>query len=1102
MNFYMLNRLVLIMKLTIILLFTITLQVSATGYAQKVSISTKGATLEAVLAVFSKQSGYDFIYNNFDIKGQNNVSLELKNVALEKGLDACLEGMDLTYVIKEKTIVIKKKDKTTFDKLIEAFSATKPIKGVVLDDKGLPLIGALIKNKEGKVIATTNNTGAFILNVPEGTYLEISYMGYKSQEIITNKNTETLSINLSQVISKLDEISVEGYRTTSRRTATGSIATIGSEELMKQPVSNPFQALIGRLPGVVVSQTTGVPGARLNIQIRGRANFDPFLTTDQPLFIIDGVPMAAGNNKVSRLSGPFGAGLSDGLSAFNGLNPSDIESISVLKDADATAIYGSRGANGVVMITTKTGKAGKLKMDANVYSGVSTVTKMAKMLNTEQYIAMRKEALANDNQTPNSGNAYDLVLWDNNRYTDFTKLLVGNNAHTNDAQVAFSGGSLNTQYRIGGGYNRESTVWPGDMYSDRGSLNFNLNSSSDDKKFNIGFSGNYSVSNSNLTALDLAGAVVLPPNFKLYDDNGKLAWNEGNIYLQKDNPLAQLNQVYLAKMSNLNANVNLSYKVLKNLTVKSSLGYNTTQNDEKRLTPLSAQNPLKSNLSGFAGFANSQFKNWIIEPQAEYNTQIYKGKLNVLAGATFNQRTTADQSINAVGFTSDELIESLKSAPSTGITVANNASMYKYQAFFGRINYNLDNKYIVNFTGRRDGSSRFGPNYRFSNFAAVGGAWLFSNEDFLKKSKILSFGKLRASYGSTGNDQIGEYSYLDSWATAGSYTDSATLYPVRLYNPDLHWERNNKMEIGIDLGFFKDRILLNAAFYRNISSEPLVTYPLAKITGFSSIVQNLPGVKVMNRGWELTLTTANINKGDFRWSSDFNISFPQNRLTKYPNLEKSSYSTKYKIGESLNRIFTAQYVGVDPETGLYTVKDVNGDGRVNVNDYATAGNLDPDFFGGLNNNFSYKRFSASFFLQFTKQTGKKWTTNNLYNPPGSIFNVPTLALDRWQHAGDQKDIQKFTTSQGPISGTAGFYPYSFSNAGYVDASYLRLRNVSFSYDIPLKWLNVISIKTCRFYVQAQNLFVISGYKGGDPETQNYTRMSPLRTITGGLQLTL
>lgn len=1112
MNFYFLKRrynagalhkTLLVMKLITIFLTTAIMQVSAGSFAQRITLNTKNTTLKSVIDQIHQQSGYDFIYNNFDLQGATPVSIHLNKVELEKSIEICLAGQDLDFEIKDKTIILKKREKNLLDKLSEVIAPAGLIKGSVIDANGVGLPGAVIRDKNRKTTTFTNTKGEFAINVEDGTVLVVSFLGFKTQEVAVRKGANNLIITMEEEVSKLDEVSVEGYRKGSQRLATSNISRITAEELDKQPVQNPLQALEGHIPGMVVSQSTGVPGARLNIEIRGRSNFDNFLSTDQPLFIIDGVPTAAGNDKVNVQSGPFGPATTNGLTAFAGLNTADIESIDVLKDADATAIYGSRGANGVILITTKKGKAGKMVLSANVYSGISTATYLTPLLNTQQYVAMRNEAFANDKLTKSNSNAYDLLLWDQNRYTDFEKLLIGNKARSTDAQVNISGGSLSTTYRIATGYHKETTVWPGDKSSDRLSTSFNLNTRSQDEKFTAALTGNYSVSNSDLVAGDLASAAILPPNYRLYDANGNLAWNEGGLYDGKDNPLALLKQQYASAMYNLNANLVLNYRLLQNLTLRSSFGYNSTQNNEQRVIPIASQNPMKpGGATGTSGFGNSFFRNVIAEPQIEYNGHVNKGKLNVLLGTTYNQLNTSTQSISALGYNSDDLIGSLRAA--TSISATNSSSQYNYQAVFGRVNYNWEDKYIINFTGRRDGSSRFGPDFRFSNFGAAGAAWVFSNEEFLKNNKIVSYGKLRASYGTTGNDQIGNYTYLDSWSAASNYTDSTTLLPTKLYNPYLHWERNSKLEFGLEMGFFKDRVLFTASAYQSITSDPLVTYPLPKITGFASIIQNLEGVRVQNRGLEFTLTTKNFNGGSFKWSTDFNLTVPQNILKQYPDIQNTAYSTRYILGKSLTEIFSAQYNGVDPATGLYTVKDVNGDKIASSADYADYGNYDPKFYGGITNSFNYKRFNMSFFVQFTKQLGRNWRQSGaVLSPAGTANNAPTLVLGRWQNPGDITDVQKFTTSAGSLTGLSGYYAGYFSNLFYVtDASYARLKNVYLSYDVPSKWLNKVHIRSFRVYMQGQNLFVITPYKGADPETQSFTLMPPLRTITAGLQLSL
>jgi len=1099
-NSHLIQKILLVMKLVMIMLTIAIVQVSAKGFAQKISLNEKNIPLEKVIDLIRAQSGYDFVYNDQDVKNTSLVTVHLNNVDLKKSLEICFKGRDLDFEIKEGTIVIKKKVKNIEDKLFNLFSAFASVKGTVIGPDGNPLPGVIIRNKDKVTLGSSNSNGEFSLDVPEGTVLSFSYIGFKTQEIVVGKTNKTLVISLEQDISKLDQVSVEGYRKGSRRNGTGNLSVITSEDLEKQPVQNPLQALEGRIPGMIVNQTSGVPGARLNVQVRGRSNFDKNLSSDQPLFILDGVPMAAGNEKVNLSAGPFGSALTDGLSAFSGINMADIESINVLKDADATAIYGSRGANGVILITTKKGAPGRMSITAGVYSGVNTVTKLTPMLNTEEYLTMRNEALANDKLTKTNGNAYDLLLYDQHRYTNFPELLLGEKASTTDAQLTVSGGSKYSQYRIGGGYHKEGTVWPGDKTSDRASLSFNMNSMSNNEKFTANLSGMYSVGNSNLTAVDLASAVILPPNYRLYDNNGNLSWNEGNFNDGRTNPLAQLNQLYVSQLSNLNGNLVLNYKIIKDLVLRSSMGYSATYNNDRRITPITAWNPLSTN-TGTMTLGNNSFKNWIIEPQAEYTHNISKGKLNVLAGATYNKRKTNSEATSATGATSVDLAGSIKAY--TTYTPTNTITQYNYQAFFGRINYNWEDKYIINFTGRRDGSSRFGPNYRFSNFGALGVAWVFTNEKALKSNTTLSYGKLRGSFGTTGNDQIGEYTYLDSWAGGSTYNDSTTLATTKLYNPDLHWERNNKMELALELGFFKDRILFSASAYRNLSSDPLVSYVLPRTTGFGSIVRNLDGVEVENKGLEITLSTQNMVKTNFRWSTDINLTIPKNKLKKYPNLANSSYANSYIVGESLNSIIVGQYLGVDPNTGLYTVKDVNGDGLVSsANDWALMGNTDPKYFGGVNNTFSYKGISLSFFLQFTKQLGRDWRNGAVLTPIGTANNVPTLALDRWQKVGDETNVQKFTTNTGSLTGTSGLYAGFFSNLYYVDASFLRLKNVYASYNVPIKLLNKAHISSLKVYVQAQNLFVITGYQGSDPETQNYTIMPPLRTVTAGLQLSL
>lgn len=1087
------------MKLTTVILIVSLIQVSAAGRAQQITFNKDKISLPEFFSVIKKQTGFNVVWDPQQLNQAGRISGKFNNVKLTEALDFSLQGTGLGYTIADNTVVIRKKHLSLLDRVFGIF-ALSDIRGRVLNDRGTPLFGATVKVKGSNRSVTTNEKGEFTINgLEETTILEISFIGYRSLEVSVRGASFRKDIVLEEDISKLDEVAIEAYRENSQRLSTSNISRVSADELAKQPVLNPLQALQGRIPGMVVTQNTGVPGARINVQVRGRANFDKILTSDQPLFILDGVPLAAGNDRVNAAAGPFGVAIGDGMGAIAGLNTADIESISVLKDADATAIYGSRGANGVILITTKKGKAGALSINANLFTGASVVSKIPEMLNTTEYLAMRNEAFSNDKAAKTNTNAYDLLLWNNQRYTDFGKLLIGNTAKTYDAQVSASGGSKTTQFRVGAGYHKEGTVYPGDQSADRSSLNFSTRTQSENGKFTMDLSGLYSVTQSDLPAVDLASAILLPPNFRIYDGKGQLAWNEGGFNDLRDNPLSQFKQQYKSSMANLNANMILNYKLFDHVTLRSSFGYNSTINNDRRIIPIAGQNPAVAGLNGQSAFGNGTYKNWIIEPQIEYGRVFGKGKLDVLAGGTFNRRNNTTLVTTGRNYTNDDLLGTLAGA---GLVNAINTDLqYNYQAFFGRINYNWDDKYIVNLTGRRDGSSKFGPNQRFSNFGAVGAAWIFSSESFLKGNKLLSYGKLRGSYGKTGNDQIQDYFYYDAWSPGSNYTDSTTLVPTRLFNGDLHWEANEKAEIAVELGFLKDRILLTTALYRNISSDPLVQYPLPSLTGFRSITSNLNGVKVENRGIEITLSTKNFQRGRFQWSTDFNITVPQNRLKAYPNLEGSTYSTTYTIGKSLTQFYGTQYTGVDPKTGLYTVLDVDGNGSAGTADYKPLQNTDPKFYGGLSNNFSYMGFSLSFFLQFTKQMGYHWRGNNNFNPPGTIYNVPVAALDRWQAEGQQTDVQKFTTSAGSFLSTSGFFAMMTSNARLTDASYLRLKNVSISYELPAKWTKAVGIRSAKVYTQGQNLLTITGYKVSDPEIQNYTIMAPLRTITGGVQFT-
>lgn len=1090
------------MRITAFLMCVFSLQLSASSSAQTITLTTRETPLLQIFSEIKKQTGYVVFYQPDALQKTAPVSVSVRQAPLEAFLREILQGQELNFSIKNQNIILRKKDAPVF-----ALPPLPPpeITGQVLAEDGTPLPGATIQVKGTQVRTMTDAEGRFKLEADPGATLVVTFIGYQTQEIRVGTR-KSLILSMPQAVSALDASIVQGYGVTSRRLSTSNIAKISGKELEMTPNINPLAALQGRVPGLIITANNGLPGAQYKVEIRGRTQVERFGgADDQPLFIIDGVPMASNNGNINMLQSAISANSTGGLSPFSGINTADIESIEILKDADATAIYGSRGANGVILVSTRRAKAGALQFNFNGSTGASRV-RIPHMLSTKEYMAMRNEAFANDGITPNKSNAYDMLVWDSTRDNNLAKQLLGGTASYTNLQASASGGTQTLQYRLSGGYNRQTDIYPGTFPNTRSAASLSLTSRSKNQKLTMTFNANYSSNKNTSTSSDLAMKLTLPPNFLMYDDQGNIAWNEGGI--QTDHPLAYTLKKYTAISDNLTGNLNLSYAVLKNLIVRANVGYNTIRTEELSLTPRASINPLDKTAVSNAQFGNNKFNSWIFEPQVDYFTYIGKGKLTAMAGATYQNRENNGYSFRAEGYTSDEFLGSLVGLPSTALKViSSQQTQYKYQAFFGRLNYVYAEKYLVNLSGRRDGSSRFGPNYRFSNFGAAGLGWIFTSEPFMKDLTFLSFGKLRASYGITGNDQIGDYKYLDAYSTNAftpTYNDSTALVPSALFKPDLHWEKNKKSEIGLELGFLKDRVLFSAAWYRNVSSDPLVNYPLPYTTGFTIITANLAGVLVENKGWELSLVSNNIVKKDFSWTTNFNITIPKNQLLRFPNIEQSSYARSYQVGRPLNVIFAAHYLGVNPQTGLYEVEDTNKDGVYSTLDFQFTKDTDPDFYGGLTNTIRYKQFSLDFLIQFHKQLDQNWLTGMTSGfsqvPVGGIINVPYLDMQPWRKPGDISLLQKYTTRSSASNSLQGNYAMAFSDAKYTDAAFIRLKNVYLTYTLSSAIARKIRMNTVQVFMQAQNLFTWSSRPGADPETVFLSRTPPMKTATIGLQL--
>lgn len=1108
-----------IMKLTAIILLTACLQASAVGgYSQKITLSVKEAPLEQVLKSIEKQSGFYFNYMHEMVKQAQPVTMQVKDASLEEVLVFCFKGqpLDYTVVSTDKLIIIKEKKQLSFSET-EKQGQDPPIevRGVITDENGAPAHGVNVMVKGTSKGTTTNLNGEFILkDVSENAVLLITSVGYDRQEVLV-KNKEFISLQLKVAVGNLDELQVIAYGATSKRFSTGHVSTVKAVDIEKQPVQNPLLALQGRVSGIFITQTNGIPGGGVTVRIQGRNSISLGL---DPLYIIDGVPYFSqlpATNAGDDLLGTSG-GMAQSNSVGNPLsyiNPNDIESIEILKDADATAIYGSRAANGAVLITTKKGKAGQMKCDVNLTYGWGEVGHKWGLLNSRQYLDMRYEALKNNGidlstQSNISSRFYDLKVWDTTRHTDWQEVLIGGTAKYINSSVSLSGGTPNIQYLVSGNYHKETTVFPGDFNDQKGSLHFNISSISSNRKLKMQFTGNYMHDHNRLLSTDLTQLAVQtePVAPALYNEDGTLNWAP-NVVGNSTwiNPLAELYRKYNNKTMALVGNLFIGYQILPGLNIISSLGYTTLQTKDFSGVPLIYAKP-ESRSTSLRGaiYGNRDLTSWIFEPQIKYNKSIGKGKLEFLIGSTIQQNNSEAGSISALGFNSDEMLDN-KSAATEITSNSQYIVQYKYNALFGRANYNFQDKYILNISYRRDGTSRFGPKNQFHNFGSLGFAWLFSEENFLKKLDGLSFGKLRISYGTTGSDQIGDYSFMSLYnflSVPGlPYQNSIGIYATGLPNPNLAWEGTRKLQVGIDVGWLSDRILIGVTYSRNRSSNQLLGYTLPTITGNGGIARNFPAL-IQNTSWELTVSTINIKWRALSWISNLNFTVPRNKLLSFPNIESSTYASGFEgviVDQPLGVFKTFHYLGVDETTGRYLFEDKDGNPTFSAsfpNDYVKLINTSPRYYGGIQNNIKYKGLELDFLFYFVKQQGRTYSYYNGTRFPGQFSagtsNQPITVLDRWQKPGDVASVAKYSSTSG----------YSHGDHPYTDASFIRLKNLSLAYELPVKWQQSAYLKKLKFYIQGQNLLTITKWKGLDPETQNFSSLPPLRVFTVGLQVGL
>jgi hypothetical protein len=645
-------------------------------------------------------------------------------------------------------------------------------------------------------------------------------------------------------------------------------------------------------------------------------------------------------------------------------------------------------------------------------------------------------------------------------------------------------------------------VFPGSFNDQKGSIHFNINSNSSNQKFKMQFSGIYMLDNNQLLNTDLTQLAVwtVPVAPALYNSDGSLNWapnSTGNSTW--NNPLSELLKPYKNKTSNLVGNLVLNYEVLPGLEVKSSLGYTNLLTNDYSATPLIYNKPENRPTSTrTARYGNRQLSSYIFEPQMRYKTTIQGGKLDILVGATIQQSNSEGGNVLGRGYNSDQVLENKAAAsqltPGTQFSI-----QYKYNAAFGRINYIWKEKYIIDLTGRRDGTSRFGNINQFHNFWSIGSAWVFTNEQWLQKQKVLSFGKIRVNYGTTGSDQIGDYAFMslyNFWGSPGlPYQNTSGIYPAGLPNPYLQWEETKKLQIGIDLGLFSERIFFSSTYGLNQTSNQLLSYSLPSIAGYTFFNRNFPA-KVQNTTWEFALNSTNIINKSFKWLTNVNLTVPKNKLKSFPGLEASSYATSLFVGKPLGLTRTFPFAGVNTSTGEYQYLDSQRNVTSSPSypqDASVLINYFPKFYGGIENSFNYKGIELDFLFQFTKQVGGNYLYTSQFQPGmfvAGFGNQPVSVLNRWQKPGDQAKIAKYSS----------LTYYDIGENGFSDASFIRLKNVSLSYYLPSKWKKIGNFKSGKIYLQGENLWTITNWDGLNPETKSNFSLPPLRVFVIGLQV--
>jgi len=958
--------------------------------------------------------------------------------------------------------------------------AQKTVSGKVTDSETGEALPAVSIGVKGTTTGTvTDFDGNYRLSVPENGILVFSFVGFQSQEVEIGNQT-TINISLAGDNKVLTEVVVVGYGEQTKADLTGSIAQVGAKQIKDLPITSVESGLQGRAAGVYINSGSGKLGEGMQIRVRGSSSVS---AGTQPLFVVDGIIITS-QSSTSSSSNP----LAD-------ISPSDIESIEILKDASASAIYGARASNGVVIITTKRGKTGRTSFNFNAFTGFSTPTRMKEWLNAAQYKELFAESINNSFIAPDydydgNGKVEGAELVDafsfeggldynSNIDQDWQKEAF-QDARMTQYEFSASGGSEKTTFYVGGSYLNQTGIIKRNAF-ERMSGRMNIDHTVNDKmkigaNISLVNSVNFRVPGDNAFSNPLQ-LVALPPIQAAYEADGSV--NRNTLYY--NNILEATEAKNLATTWRSISNFYASYKILPSLTFRTEAGadlYNT-ESDEYRGKRTEDGAP-----TGYGYSDAFRTFNFTLNNTLSFNKTIAENQfLDILVGTSYQNSETVGTSSEGRGFPNDKFQRISSAAQIVGGSSTGTA--YSFLSYFGRVNYKISNRYLLAASVRSDGSSRFGSNNRFGIFPSASIGWVVSEEAFLKDITAISFLKLRGSWGITGNAEIGNFASRALYQGT-AYADQSGITAVSLPSPDLKWERTTQIDFGIDFGFLNERITGEFDFYIKNTNDLLLDLTLPSTSGYTTITRNIGALE--NQGFEFVLNTVNLDLANgFKWTSNFNISRNVNKVTNMQGREiigGSRFLGRVREGYPLGVFWGVKYAGVDPQTGNAQYYLKNGE---KTDDYGTAstsdnlqqvGDPNPDFIAGFTNTFTFKGFDFNFLLQAVYG-------NDIYNVAGffqsvnaDYFDNQTAdQLNRWQKAGDVTDVPAARLYEANGGGA--------SSRWVSDGSFLRVKTMTLGYTLPKEIIQKIYLQNVKVYMSAQNLFTFTNYNGWDPEVSTY-----------------